>query len=218
MHVTTPEITGLLKKLLIKIAVSHPQSIVCPILVSYNTADAHQKAVAAAVIQDMRLKHNTLVDEATMVSNELMRVAITPHELWNDGLEKAAKYYVTDRNLSGMMSVLVDLHKSLDLSGEERESADGFIEGISKVGFTTLRDVSFRHSYSRDLAEAYEFLMKFNRTARTTDLHQAWDLYHKVFKRISAQLKTFKNVHLNHVLHTPTTNTPVVYLHIMECF
>lgn len=47
--------------------------------------------------------------------------------------------------------------------------------------------------------EAYEWLIKFRRTGRTTDLHQAWDLYHKVFKRLSAQLKTFKNVNLNHV-------------------
>ena len=196
MHVMTPSITELLKKLLMKVAASHPQAIVCPILVAYNTTDEHQRDLASAIIQDLRLKRSQLVDDATMVSKELMRVAITPHELWNDGLEKAAKYYVTERNLPGMMTVLMDLHASLE---PEKKEGGNSMGAMSKVGFTTLRDISFRHSYSRDLLEAYEFLMKFNRTARTTDLHQAWDIYHKVFRRISAQLKNFKNVHLNHV-------------------
>lgn len=196
MHVMTPSITDLLKKLLTKVAASHPQAIVCPILVAYNTTDEHQRGLASAIIQDLRLKRSQLVDDATMVSKELMRVAITPHEQWNDGLEKAAKYYVTERNLPGMMTVLMDLHASLE---PEKKDGGNSVGAMSKVGFTTLRDISFRHSYSRDLLEAYEFLMKFNRTARTTDLHQAWDIYHKVFRRISTQLKNFKSVHLNHV-------------------
>ena len=41
--------------------------------------------------------------------------------------------------------------------------------------------------------------MKFRKNGRTTDLHQAWDVYHRVFKRISVQLKAFKKVHLTHV-------------------
>lgn len=196
MHVVTPTISDLLRKLLMKVAASHPQAIVCPILVAYNTSDEHQRGLASAIIQDLRLKRSQLVDDATMVSKELMRVAITPHELWNDGLEKAAKYYVTDKNLPGMMTVLMELHASLE---PDKNDGGDFVGAMSKVGFTTLRDISFRHSYSRDLQEAYEFLMKFNRTARTTDLHQAWDIYHKVFKRISTQLKNFKNVFLNHV-------------------
>jgi hypothetical protein len=67
VHITTPSILSLLQKLLIKIAVSHPQAIVCPILVAYNTNDEHQKLVAGAVIQDLRLKYKELVAEAMMV-------------------------------------------------------------------------------------------------------------------------------------------------------
>lgn len=160
MHVTT--ITGLLKRLLIKIASNHPQAIVWSILVAYNTADTHQKSVAAAVISDMRQKRAQLVDEATMVSKELLRVAITPHELWNDGLEKAAKYYVTDKSLDNMVALLFDLHDSLNYTetsttAEKPDAEEGFIEGMSKIGYTTLRDISFRYSYSRDLTGVFLF-------------------------------------------------------------
>jgi FKBP12-rapamycin complex-associated protein len=40
---------------------------------------------------------------------------------------------------------------------------------------------------------------RFREIGRTTDLHQAWEIYHKVFKRINAQLKALKTVNLHHV-------------------
>jgi hypothetical protein len=78
-----------------------------------------------------------------------MRVAITPHELWNDGLEKAAKNYVTDKSLDSMMTVLFDLHESLNPSEADPsdDGGSGFLDGMHKIGYTTLRDVSFRHAY-----------------------------------------------------------------------
>ena len=54
----------------------------------------------------MRKRRSQLVEEATLVSRELMRVAITPHELWHDGLEKAAQQYMEARDLSGMLETL----------------------------------------------------------------------------------------------------------------
>src|SRR3546814_549484 len=62
-----------------------------------------------------------------------------------------------------------------------------------------LRDVSFQHSYGRDLTEAYEWLMRFKQTRSITDLHQAWDIYHTVFRRIAKQLQTVKQLQLQHI-------------------
>ena len=152
MHVENAEIAGPLERVLVKVALSHPQAIVCPILVAHNTSDLHQRDVALRVIKELRRKHNQLVNEATMVSRELLRVAITPHELWNDGLEKAAKHYVTDRSIESMVSILFELHESLDFSDADLEQQQGSIDQMSKIGYTTLRDISFRHSYQRDLA------------------------------------------------------------------
>ncbi len=33
------------------------------------------------------------------------------------------------------------------------------------------------HMYGRDLAEAFEWLQRYQKTKDTTDLHQAWEYY-----------------------------------------
>ena len=50
----------------------------------------------------------------TKVSRELMRVAITPHELWHDGLESAAQLYLESKDLVGMTAVLSELHEAMN--------------------------------------------------------------------------------------------------------
>ena len=62
--------------------------------------------MAADVVNEMRKRRSQLVEEATMVSRELMRVAITPHELWYDGLEKAASQYMENKDIDRMLETL----------------------------------------------------------------------------------------------------------------
>jgi FKBP12-rapamycin complex-associated protein len=200
MHVKAPQIAVLLRKLLMKVASTHPQALVCPISVAQNTHDKQQKTVATELVNEMRKRRSQLVEEATMLSRELIRVAITPHELWHDGLEKAAQLYMENRDIRGMMDALTEMHDTMNESAiVDNKVQVGFTEDMSKVGHTTLRDVSFRHSYGRPLAEALDWLEMFKKSNRTTDLHQAWEIYQLVFKKIKAQIKTFKNVELHHV-------------------
>ena len=216
LHIRNPEISGLLRKMLIKIADTHPQALVCPISVAYNTTHAQQRVVASEVIIEMRKKNTKLMDEATMLSRELMRVAMTPHELWHGGLEKAAQYYVSDRDVDGMLAALTELHESLDESAfgpaDTPPKADGdatplaaFSENMGKIGFSTLRDVAFRQYYGRDLEHARLWLSRYRQSKSTADLHQAWEIYQTVFKRITAQLKTFTKLELRHVSVDLTT-------------
>ena len=201
MHVRSPQIAVLLRKLLIRVAATHPQALVCPISVALNTHDKQQKVMATEVLNEMKKRRSQLVEEATMVSRELMRVAITPHELWHDGLEKAAQQYMESRDINGMLETLSEIHDTMNesITIPESKIQVGFSEELGQVGHTTLRDVSFRHSYGRPLAEALDWLEMFRKSRRTTDLHQAWEIYQIVFKRIKAQIKSFKIVELHHV-------------------
>lgn len=258
MHVKAPEISGLLRRILIKVADMHPQALVCPISVAFNTTGLQQRLVAGLVIREMRKKSSQLVEEATMLSRELMRVAMTPHELWHDGLEKAAQCYVAEKNITGMLQALDELHESIDdvvypavlesgsfdpltpspgtgppspgspfprgpplLFGDPHtplmpDSAyvggnpipvppppveEAFSEDMGKIGTTTLRDISFRHHYCRVLKQAKIWLDRYKASHSTADLHQAWDIYHTVFKQIMGQLKTLQRVELRHVSH-----------------
>jgi hypothetical protein len=66
-----------------------------------------------------------LVSEATMVSRELMRVAMTPHEVWHDGLEAAAQQYLELKDVNAMASGSVatdDTHGGRLLLGRRRKA------------------------------------------------------------------------------------------------
>ena len=205
MHIKNLEITGLLRKILIKLARFHPQALVCPISVSLNTNDNQQKKLASEVINEMRKKRSNLVDEATTVSNELMRVAMTPHEIWHDGLEKAASYYLESKDIASMLHTLLELHDSMNDSTKDKKN-DGFSSEMQKVGTSSLRDISFRHSYELQLQEAQKWLELFKSNGRTMDLHQAWEIYQQIFRRLQAQILNFKKAKLE-MLHVSPSLT-----------
>ena len=222
IHIKSPEISNLLRKLLNKVATAHPQALVCPISVALNTNDIQQHQVALEVLQNMRQTRSQLVEEATMVSRELMRVAITPHELWYDGLEQAAQLYMDNKDIHGMLAVLNSLHDAMsdttnninttnnttnsttmasisETKQQELPIIEGFTESIGKIGYTTLRDISFRHCYSKYLHEAQHWLIQFKNTLCIADLHQAWEIYQQLFKKIKIQIVNLKKLELHHV-------------------
>lgn len=49
------------------------------------------------------------------------------------------------------------------------------------------------------LSEAYEWLMKYKASRKEAELHQAWDLYYHVFKRINKQLHSLTTLELQYV-------------------
>lgn len=55
-----------------------------------------------------------MVEQALLVSHELIRVAILWHELWHEGLEEASRLYFTDKNPEGMIAFLEPLHDMLE--------------------------------------------------------------------------------------------------------
>ena len=202
MQMRPSEISLLLRKILSKVASAHPQALVCPISVALNTGDGHQSKVAEHVINVIRQSNEKLVHEATVVSMELLKVAISPHELWQVGLERAAHVYITSKDVESTLNVFASLHGAMGDELSLRASSSSSkrdVEAASVIGRTTLRDISFRCDYGRDLHIAYEWLQRYLQTELLSDFHQAWELYYSVTKRISVQLKTLRSIELSHV-------------------
>lgn len=206
IHIKTPEISILLRKLLNRVAAAHPQALVCPISVAMNTNDNQQQYVATEVLQEMRKNCKELVDEATMVSRELMKVAVTPYELWYDGLEQAAQCYMDNKDIPSMLVILKDLHDTMSEQGQQSErnnkravGLEGFTENLGKIGVSSLRDVSFRYNYSKALQDAQFWLDQFKVSGKTIDLHQAWEIYQAIFKKIKGLISALKKIELHHV-------------------
>ena len=56
-----------------------------------------------------------------------------------------------------------------------------------------------QQTYGRELSEAYEWIQKFKVSRKEAELHQAWDLYYHVFKRINKQLHSLTTLELQYV-------------------
>jgi hypothetical protein len=52
---------------------------------------------------------------------------------------------------------------------------------------------------TRELSEAYDWLNAFRASRKEPDLHQAWDLYYHVFKRINKSLASLTQLELQYV-------------------
>lgn len=167
--------------LLVDIGRAHPQALVYPLTVSMKS-DAVGRSRSAKRIMDAMQQHSpTLVEQAGLVSHELIRIAVLWHEQWHEGLEEASRLYFGDHNIQGMLATLDPLHEML------------------RKGPETLREISFIQSFGRDLNEARDWCDAYKSTKEIGDLNQAWDLYYGVFKRIARQLPQLMSLELQYV-------------------
>ncbi|CAD6506377.1 BgTH12-07303 [Blumeria graminis f. sp. triticale] len=168
--------------LLADVGRAHPQALVYPLTVAMKSApNTRRSRSAMQIMESMRQHSSRLVEQADIVSHELIRVAVLWHELWHEGLEEASRLYFGDRNIEGMFATLAPLHDMLDKGPE------------------TLREISFAQTFGRDLQEAREWCNTYRTTGDVSDINQAWDLYYQVFRRIARQLPQLNNLELAYV-------------------
>ena len=167
-----------------------------------------RKVAAESLMNSLKAQSNALVEEALMVSSELIRVAILWLELWHEGLEDASRLYYGEGNVSGMLDVLIPLHTQLE------------------KGASTRKEHDFLKSFGRDLLDAHNHIKDYVRLITDSGrsiptqggfmspnqagssgspanaeaeaaLNQAWDLYYTVFRRINKQLPGLTTLELN---------------------
>eukprot|EP00516_Mucochytrium_quahogii_P002479 CAMPEP_0203765470 /NCGR_PEP_ID=MMETSP0098-20131031/18430_1 /ASSEMBLY_ACC=CAM_ASM_000208 /TAXON_ID=96639 /ORGANISM=" , Strain NY0313808BC1" /LENGTH=3391 /DNA_ID=CAMNT_0050661727 /DNA_START=232 /DNA_END=10404 /DNA_ORIENTATION=- len=170
-------------ELLMRIGSAHPQILIYPLTVATKSDDEARSEAACYVMRYMRDSFHDLVDEAWLVSRELIRVAVLWHEKWYNRLEEASnRYFSPNRNVEQMINLLKPLHQEMDEGAE------------------TLHEIAFVQAFGLDLQEASEWLYKYVTTGSTEQayLDQAWNLYYQVHTRIRVQLQG-KRLELRHV-------------------
>ncbi|KAH7427558.1 hypothetical protein KP509_10G049100 [Ceratopteris richardii] len=182
IHSNIPAVRELIQSLLIRIGSGHPQALMYPLLVACKSISSLRRTAAEQVVNQVRQHSPLLVEQAQLVSKELIRVAILWHEQWHEGLEEASRLYFGEHNVEGMLQVLMPLHKLL-----------------KKEGPSTIQENNFVQNYGRELEEAYECCTKYRKTGKEAELNQAWDLYYHVFKRINKQLPSLTTLELQNV-------------------
>lgn len=170
--------------LLAEVGRAHPQALVYPLTVamkSGSVVENRRSRSATQILDSMRQHSLKLVEQADLVSHELIRVAVLWHEQWHEALEEASRLYFGDGNIEGMFETLAPLHDQLDR------------------GPQTLRETSFHQTFGRDLQEAREWCFTYKSSKDVSDLNQAWDLYYHVFRRITRQLPQMDRLELTYV-------------------
>ncbi|KAK4259382.1 hypothetical protein QN277_005720 [Acacia crassicarpa] len=185
IHSYNHAVRELIQSLLVRIGQSHPQALMYPLLVACKSISNLRKAAAQEVVDKVRQRSGVLVDQAQLVSKELIRVAILWHELWHEALEEACRLYFGEHNIEGMLKVLEPLHEMLE-------------EGAMRSN-VTIKERIFIEAYRQELLEAYECLMKYKKTLKAAELTQACDIYFHVLTRIDKQLKSLTTLDLESV-------------------
>ncbi|KAI2636825.1 TOR kinase [Xylaria nigripes] len=167
--------------LLADVGRNHPQALVYPLTVAMKSAQNTRRSKSAALIMDSMRAHSAkLVEQADVVSHELIRVAVLWHEQWHEGIEEASRLWFSDHNHEGMLATLAPLHEQLERGPE------------------TLREISFAQTFGRDLAEAREWCRQYEQSHDIHDINNAWDLYYQVIHRIGRQLPQMTSVELTY--------------------
>ena len=90
------------------------KALIYPLTVAAKSASQSRCAAANHILQNMCEHSNTLVQQARLVSEELIRVAILWHEQWHEGLEEASRLFFGERKVEGMFAVLEPLHSMME--------------------------------------------------------------------------------------------------------
>uniref|UniRef100_A0A0D9WFJ7 Serine/threonine-protein kinase TOR n=1 Tax=Leersia perrieri TaxID=77586 RepID=A0A0D9WFJ7_9ORYZ len=181
IHSNNKVVRELIQSLLVRIGKDHPQALMYPLLVACKSVSILRQQAAQDVVDKIRQHSGGLVDQAQLVSKELIRVAILWHEMWHEALEEASRLYFGEHNIEGMLAALEPLHKMLEKGPE------------------TIKENAFFQAYGNELLEAHECCLKYRATGEDAELTKAWDLYYSVFKRIDKQLPSLTTLDLQSV-------------------
>ncbi|EGT38365.1 hypothetical protein CAEBREN_29363 [Caenorhabditis brenneri] len=176
----------LVLRVLCEIAKYLPQALIYALTVASRSSDCHRRENASIILAKMIEYHQRLVQEANLVTEELVRCAILWHEQWHDALDDASRVYFHRRLQDNNVTAMFDALKNMNTL-------------MQKGPPTTMKEHSFQQTYSADLKEAGQYVQAFESSQNVKDLNQAWEIYCSVFKKLRDQLATLNSLDLVYV-------------------
>ncbi|KAJ1919293.1 phosphatidylinositol kinase- protein kinase tor1 [Mycoemilia scoparia] len=182
IHTPYEKVRDLVVQLLVEVGKYHPQAILFSLTVASKSEFGLRRDAAMSILQKLRDHNPGLIQEADMVSGELVRITELWFEHWYYGLEETSNLYFRHNDLVGMfqkLKVLYDLFQN---------------------GPETHRDLAFIQQYGRELEEAAELIKRFLQqpeSARNMNLiYQAWDIYAPMYYKLEKIVKSKSSIDL----------------------
>ena len=118
IHIKESGAKRLLINLLVQLTKAHPQALVYPLTRSTRSETQSRQRAALEVLSHLRRDNSVLVNEADLVSSELIRVAVLWTEKWRRGIEEASTQYYEFRNIHKMLLIFDDLYRTIGVPSE----------------------------------------------------------------------------------------------------
>lgn len=83
---------------------------------------------AKQLLESVESHHGLLVEQAALVAEELIRIAILWHEEWYEALEEASRLYFGEGNVEGMFRMLQPLHDRMAKIGPSTQKEIAFVQ------------------------------------------------------------------------------------------
>ncbi|CUG89686.1 Phosphoinositide 3-kinase-like protein, putative [Bodo saltans] len=156
MGINSHRARNMLVDLLIRVGTAYPQTCIYPITVSEKSTEVVRKRMAEQILAGIRTKCDQLVKEASLISNELVRIAILWSERWHAQIQAAAH---KQDDAAAILHILQPLFDELDHG-------------------TTPNEKNFEKSFGQTLKRA-----KTSLSSKALD--QAWQLLKQVYSSLT---------------------------------
>lgn len=163
MSVNTKLSRTILAHLLIRVGTAYPHALIYPLTVAEKSPDIIRQAMAKRVLRGIEGSNELLVKEASLVSNELVRIAILSCERWHAAIQAAA---LTPNDVSAI-----------------RRCVDGICKDLSNA--ETPDEVSFRSKYGPALQKTMKLLNQ-------GEVSDAWSILKQIYAQLQKQLEERK--------------------------
>ncbi|KEG11364.1 putative phosphatidylinositol 4-kinase [Trypanosoma grayi] len=145
-----------LTELLVRVGSKYPHALIYPLTVTEKSPEAIRRLMAERVLKGIRVSNGPMVEEASLISNEMVRIAILWAEKWHSHIHCAARKL---DDADAMLRILDPLYDELEKA-------------------TTPNECSFEKAYGPTLRRA--------RTAlQNKALDQAWPLLKQVYAQLN---------------------------------
>uniref|UniRef100_A0A6B2FWP2 Serine/threonine-protein kinase mTOR (Trinotate prediction) n=1 Tax=Myxobolus squamalis TaxID=59785 RepID=A0A6B2FWP2_MYXSQ len=181
-RIDTPKhkVRRMIQHLLVKVGNHHPQAFIYPLMVSSKSVNDIRSSVVREVLNSVSIHYPGLVEQATMISNELIRVSILWCEDWCYVIEEASKLFLNDKNIPSALALIDSMYQKMS------------------VEVKTPIEIAFIQNNMNELNVALKYRNNFSISNNIKDLIQAWNIYYEVYKRLSKQINLINSIDLQY--------------------
>eukprot|EP01080_Neovahlkampfia_damariscottae_P005829 gene5829-9652_t len=173
------KIQNIIHSILLNIGKTHPLALTYPLTVISKSFDKSRIESSKLLIDQMKLLHPKIIEQSSLVSDELIRIAILWSEIFHESLENAYKLF-QKKNYEESIEIL----ERITLLSENAE---------------TLDEISFQQKFGKFIQEAWEWCLKYRDSKNLMYLIQAWEIYYFISNQISHNLTQMKSLDLKFI-------------------